>query len=296
MLPLRNSIMKIKRHFSLFSIPGTPPSTGTPTINTITCSIFFSSCEVMKNTTTLLASLGFTIINDVKVEEKFSWLKIHDHQATRLSSGNFVIELISSPLFTKLRNLYGKKNSFSRLLEIKKTTHFSSSTSSTANNTSISTSKILPIMDSKVFSGFYPFTALLSSFPLSIPLFTTEIHDVSSNRKSDSNNNIDNYKYFSSIKEIILPCSSVNYQSLDDIQTILTNTFNIKQIKNFPGLYEILLNKDKLIVRTAPTDIFTVILKVSNFSEITSELKKLNCLGKQLMAYFSVLHDFRDLF
>lgn len=244
-------------------------SQGSPTPapeSTACISIFFSDCDVLNQNHELLSSLGFETIHRVKGIKSGSLLS--NFKSSMVSSGSVAVELISDPTFTRLRKTYGKLNSFARLLEIRK-----SSSKSIDHCTS-------PYRDGSIFKGLYPLTAITKHFPYHSPLFSVE-----SRSPPLSTGAIDTTKkrerHFDFIKEIIVPCSAVSNSTLDEIQTILEASLGATPMsRNLPGLYQIALTSEKkLIMRTAPTDTCTIILKVDDLNSASEILRALNALG-----------------
>ena len=236
-------------------------------LQSTTISIFFSDCGVLKSNYDLLTSLGFHTIDPVDIQQSSRLLG--SFQTARISSGPLTIELISDPVFTKLRKSYRKRSSFARILEMKRSNDHQRGT------------QILPPADSSIFSGFYPLTALKTSFPHNIPLFTVGSTNHQSAQITESADICKTERHFERIKEIIIPCSTLNYDDIDIIQSALIDSFGATPLgRRLPGLYEIKMSdEDKLIIRTAPTNTCTIILKVDDLVKSSSMLRTLEVLG-----------------
>jgi hypothetical protein len=251
-------------------------------------SIFFSDCGVMKKSHNLLTSLGFSIIDDVQIKKSNSLL-MGTFQTSSISSGNLVIKLISDPFFTKIRKSIGKRSSFAQVIDINK------SFGSPLKGESTSSMK-----NSKLASGFYPFTALLSSFPFFVPSLTMDMRNGEATSQNLQDGNLtpesmhlqtEKIAFFSHIKEIIIPCSTNSYESIEKVQSALTESFGANPISSkMPGLYHIDLesndnttdgnnDKKKLIFRTAPSNVTTIILKVNDLEVAAAALKAMGALG-----------------
>ena len=237
-----------------------------------TISIFFSDCGVLKRNFDLLASLGFNENEPVGIQQSSRLLG--NFQTARISSGSLIIELISDPIFSRLRKSYGKRNSFARIVEVRR-----------SNGRKLE-SQAFPPKGCSIFTGLYPLTALKASFPHNIPLFTvnsSKVHSsavqatVSPGVKKAS-------RHFDSVKEIIIPCSTANYENMDIVQSILTGSFGATALgRRFPGLFELkLTDQEKLVIRTAPTNTCTIILKVDNLVESSNMLRTLEALGDSM--------------
>lgn len=271
--PIRQP-MCYKKHLSSESTSSSSSSPATTTL-----SIFFSECDILRKSHALLSSLGFDTIAPPG-HPKSSRL-LGPFQTARISSGPLVIELISDPLFSRLRKSYGKRDSFARVIEIKR---------SFGNKGGREGEAIVPPSGSTVFSGLYPFTAIISTFPHNVPLFTVQESTISGEKIPNGINNIENIpinipmnipKHFSGVKEIIIPCSTKNFEIMDTVQTALVDTFGAVPLgSRLPGLFGIALSsEERLIVRTAPTNVCTIILKVDNLASASSTLKSLSALG-----------------
>ena len=185
-----------------------------------------------------------------------------------------MIEFISDPVLTKLRKLLGRKRTFARLLEIQ-----------TSDNFCEYQRKPFFPQNSGLFSRLYPFSALSAAFPYSVPVLSADTCTAKA-AASDLNaaTNTGHNNYFSHVKEIIIPCSVANQKTLEDAQLQLENISGISPInRNLPGLYHInLLSSQKIILRTAPTDVCTIILKVPELGTASRLLKSLDALGDSM--------------
>jgi hypothetical protein len=184
-----------------------------------------------------------------------------------------MLEFISDPVLTKLRKLLGRKRTFARLLEIQ-----------TSDNFCEYQQKPFYPLQSGLFSKLYPFTALSAAFPYFIPVLSMDSSTIKV-ATSDSNQVKSGHTaYFDHVKEIIIPCSAANQKTLEDAQLQLENISGISPInRNLPGLYQIdLPSSQKLVLRTAPTDACTVILKVPELGTASHSLKSLNALGDSM--------------
>ena len=83
------------------------------------------------------------------------------------------------------------------------------------------------------------------------------------------------------MKEIIIPCSTTDFSIIDTVQSALVDTFNAVPLgRQLPGLFEIDLSaEEKLIFRTAPTNVCTIILKVDSLAAASIALESLGALG-----------------
>lgn len=233
--------------------------------------IFFSDCDTLKQSRDLLASLGFKVLEPstiVKSSRLFG-----SFQSSRISSGLITLELLSDPLFTKIRKSYGKRNSFARVIEIRR---------STRNNQDEPTSA--PCKNT-LFSGFYPLTALAQSLPYTALSFISDVNDDFRGKSGIEHSRDDSQTpHFERIKEIILPCSTNDQKIFDETQSNVESILGADGIdKNLPGLYEVMLSaNERLVVRTAPTNTFTMILKVADLGVASKTLQSLNALGDSM--------------
>ena len=184
-----------------------------------------------------------------------------------------MLEFISDPVLTKLRKFLGRKRSFARLLEIQ----------TSDNYCEYKQKSYFPLL-SGLFSNLYPFTALSATFPYFVPLFSADTCNVKvATSIINAATNSDHRSYFSHVKEIIIPCSAGNQKTLEDAQSQLENISRITPInRNLPGLYQIDLSSQKLVLRTAPTDVCTIILKVPELGTASLSLQSLNALGDSM--------------
>ena len=247
----------------------TASNKSSPQLTTI--SMFFSDCDVMRKNYDLLSSLGFQSVDPVEILKSSRILG--SFQTARISCGSLTIELISDPAFTRIRKSYGKLTSFARVLEIRRSVNCTRK------------DKIVPPSRSSFFSGLYPLTALRSSYPHNIPLFTmdTAEKEVVTNA-TDDNIPIQvkkTAKHFKSMKEIIIPCTTTDFSIMDTVQSTLLDTFGaIPMGSRLPGIFKIdLPDEEKLIIRTAPTNVCTIILKVDNLNKSSLVLRALDALG-----------------
>ena len=185
-----------------------------------------------------------------------------------------MLEFISDPVLTKLRKLLGRKRSFARLLEIQSSDNFSQYQQ-----------KPFCSPQSALFSRLYPFTALSAVFPYFIPILSVDTSTVNV-AASKLNIAVDSSQksLFDFVKEIIIPCSSTNQKTLEDAQSRLENISGISSInKKLPGLYQIVvLSSQRLVLRTAPTDTCTIILKVPELGSASRSLRSLDALGDSM--------------
>lgn len=185
-----------------------------------------------------------------------------------------MLEFISDPVLTKLRKFLGRKRSFARLLEIQSSESFRQYQQ-----------KPFCLPQSPLFSRLYPFTALSAAFPYFIPILSVDTSTV-----KVAASELDTAMYssqkglFDFVKEIIIPCSSANQKTLEDAQLQLENISGISPInKNLPGLYQIdVLSSQRLVLRTAPTDTCTIILKVQELGSASRSLRSLDALGDSM--------------
>jgi hypothetical protein len=235
--------------------------------STACVSIFFSDCDIMKQSRDLLASLGFKVLEPAKTIK--SSRLFGSFQSSRISSGLITLELISDPLFTKIRKSYGKRSSFARVIEIRR---------STSNKRYQPTA--VPCGNT-FFSGFYPFTALAQTLPHTALSFVSDRSDDQADTDASvivNSSSGSQISHFDSIKEIIIPCSACNFEDTQSNVELILGASSMS--RNLPGLYEVMLtSNEKLVVRTAPTNTFTVILKVADLSVASQMLQSLNALG-----------------
>lgn len=244
-----------------------------PVQHLTTISIFFSDCGVLKRNFDLLASLGFHQNDPISIQKSSRLLG--NYQTARISSGSLILELISDPVFSRLRKSYGKRNTFARVVEVRR------------SSSSKLESQTFPPKGSSIFSGLYPLTALKASFPHNIPLFTVSSsrgHSSTAVQSTASSEVKKISRHFDSVKEIIIPCSTANYENMDIVQSILTGSFGATPLgRRYPGLFELkLTDKEKLVIRTAPTNTCTIILKVDNLLKSSNMLRTLEALGDSM--------------
>jgi hypothetical protein len=175
--------------------------------------------------------------------------------------------MISDPLFTRIRNSLGKRSTFARVIEMNKSMGPMSRLSS------------LPLGKSTFFSGLHLLNALANKYPFSVPTCTV---DMVSSPISSSSEEVERNdpKHFSNIKEIIIPCSTTKYEAMEEIQSKLLDLFDAKIFnKKLHGIYEIDNSDQKLILRTAPTNVCTIVLKVDDIETASNTLRSLNAIG-----------------
>ena len=256
--------------YRMMSINSTAPSLSE---STACIRIFFSDCDIMKQSRDLLASLGFKVLEPSKTIK--SSRLFGSFQSSRISSGLITLELISDPVFTRLRKSYGKRSSFARVIEIRK---------SIPNKRHQPTT--VPCKNT-FFSGFYPFTALTQTLPHTALSFVSD----ENNSQIDTETSIiedatsgSQIPHFDCIKEIIIPCSTNDQEIFEDTQSNVELILGANSLnRNLPGLYEVNLSaNERLVVRTAPTNTFTMILKVADLSVASEMLQSLNALGDSM--------------
>jgi len=232
-----------------------------------TLKVFFGDCESLRKSHNLLSTLGFSTVNEINVIKS----SVLDFQTSRISSGNLVIEMISDPLFTRIRNSLGKRSSFARVIEMNKSMGPMSRLSS------------LPLGKSSFFSGSHLLNALANKYPFSVPTCTVDMvtsPETSSSETSSKQIERNDSKLFSNIKEIIIPCSTTKYEAMEEIQSNLLDLFDAKIFnKKLHGIYEIDNSDEKLILRTAPTNVCTIVLKVDDIETASNTLRSLNAIG-----------------
>jgi hypothetical protein len=256
------SIMKYRMLSTDSAIPSISESTAC-------ISIFFSDCDIMKQSGDLLASLGFKVIQPAETIK--SSRLFGSFQSSRISSGLITLELISDPLFTKIRKSYGKRSSFARVIEIRR---------STPNKRF---QPIASLCGNTFFSGFYPLTALTQTLPHTALSFASDGTDDQADTDtffigSQKSTCGSQKSHFDCMKEIIIPCSAYDFE---DTQSNVELILGAKSMsKNLPGLYDMMLSSnERIVVRTAPTNTFTMILKVADLGVASQMLQSLNALG-----------------
>jgi hypothetical protein len=146
----------------------------------------------------------------------------------------------------------------------------------------ISKIRSLPLGKSSFFTGLHLLNALANKYPFTVPMCTVDMVNTSPITPSpfeqiDRNES----KHFSNIKEIIIPCSTTKYEAMEEIQSKLLDLFDAKIFnKKLHGIYEIEVDSnEKLILRTAPTNVCTIVMKVDDLELASNTLRSLNAIG-----------------
>lgn len=254
-------------------VMSTNPTVPSISESTACIRIFFSDCDIMTQSRDLLASLGFKVLEPAKTIK--SSRLFGSFQSSRISSGLITLELISDPMFTRIRKSYGKRSSFARVIEIQR---------SKPNQRDLPTT--MPCGNT-LFSGFYPLTALAQTLPYTALSFVSDRSDNQAGTDSfvhEKSSSGSQASHFDCIKEIIIPCSTNDQKVFEDTQSNVELILGASSInRNLPGLYEMTLSSnERLVVRTAPTNTFTMILKVADLTVASQALQSLNALGDSM--------------
>lgn len=173
-------------------------------------------------------------------------------------------------MFSRIRNSLGKRNTFARVIEINKSMG------------SISSLSTLPVGKSTFFTGLHLINALATKYPFTAPICTVDTID-SSLMTSSPFQEIEKKqgKHFSNIKEIIIPCSTTKFSVMEEVQSKLLELFDARVFdRKLHGIYEVDLDSsEKVILRTAPTNVCSVVLKVDDLEAASTALRSLNALG-----------------